>query len=92
MSSVIAVPVVLLTWTDRLTTPKEWSGVNIDDFPALKKWLFKLLERPGFEKGRHVPEEHKAFDLAKLTEEEMEEKAAGGRAWVQASMKEEAKQ
>ncbi|ROW06079.1 hypothetical protein VMCG_04566 [Cytospora schulzeri] len=69
----------------------KWSGVNIDEFPALKKWLFKLLERPGFEKGRHVPSEHKAFELFNSTEEELDKKAEAGRAWVQAGMKADAK-
>ncbi|ROW15508.1 hypothetical protein VPNG_02219 [Cytospora leucostoma] len=68
-----------------------WCGVDIDDFPALKKWLEKLLERPGFEKGRHVPKPHKAFELAKASEEEIEKTAAAARAWVQASMKDDAK-
>lgn len=65
--------------------------MNIDEFPNLKKWLFTLLERPGFEKGRHVPSEHKAFEYFKLSEEELNAKAEAGRAWVQAQMKEDAK-
>ncbi|KAK7749797.1 Glutathione S-transferase 2 [Cytospora paraplurivora] len=69
----------------------KWSGVDIDEFPALKKWVEKLLERPGFEKGRHVPKPHKAFELAKASEEEIEKTAAASRAWVQASMKDDAK-
>jgi glutathione S-transferase len=74
-----------------VTTTKEWSGVDIDEFPALKKWLHKLLERPGFEKGRHVPSKHIAFELAKQSEEELEKKAEAGRTWVQAGMKSIAK-
>lgn len=69
----------------------KWSGVDIDEFPALKKWLHKLLERPGFEKGRHVPSKHIAFELAKQSEEELEKKAEAGRTWVQAGMKSIAK-
>lgn len=70
---------------------QEWAGVNIDEFPSLKAWLHKLLERPGFEKGRHVPSQHSAFELAKLSDEELDAKAAGSRAWVQRGMKEDAK-
>lgn len=65
--------------------------MDIDEFPSLKKWLFKLLERPGFEKGRHVPSQHKAFEMAKMSEEELEARAAGPRAWVQQGMKDDAK-
>lgn len=70
--------------------PKEWSGIDINEFPHLKKWLYQLLERPGFEKGRHVPTEHKAFKMAELPEEELQKLAAGPRAWVQAGMKQDA--
>lgn len=69
----------------------EWAGIDIEEFPALKKWLFELLKRPGFEAGRHVPTPHTAFDLAKLSEAELDEKAHGSRAWVQAGMKADAK-
>lgn len=69
----------------------EWAGINIDEFPHLKTWLYKLLERPGFEKGRHVPSQHKAFEMAKLSEEELEAMASGPRAWIQQGMKEDAK-
>lgn len=71
--------------------PAEWAGVDIDEFPALKKWLHKLLERPGFEKGRHVPSHHNAFELAKLSHEELDEKAAYHRGWVQKGMQADAK-
>ncbi|KUI60081.1 Disulfide-bond oxidoreductase YfcG [Cytospora mali] len=69
----------------------KWAGVDIDEFPALKKWLYTLLERPGFEKGRNVPSEHAAFEVAKLSEEELDKKAEASRNWVQAGMKADAK-
>lgn len=65
--------------------------MDIDEFPALKRWLYELLERPGFEKGRHVPSKHNALELAKHSEEELEKKAEASRAWVQAGMKADAK-
>merc|ERR1712054_360627 len=67
-----------------------WAGVEIDDFPALKKWLYKLLERPGFEAGRHVPTKHTAFEQMKKSPEELEEDAKAGQKWVQAGMKQDA--
>lgn len=80
-----------LSETDQHVSSTEWAGVDIDEFPNLKKWLFKLLKRPGFEKGRNVPSEHKAFELAKLSDEELDAKASGSRAWVQNGMQEDAK-
>lgn len=68
-----------------------WAGVSLDEFPALHKWLYALLERPGFEKGRHVPTRHVAFDLAKLSAEEMDKKAEETRKWVQSGMQADAK-
>ncbi|ROT35541.1 glutathione S-transferase GstA [Sodiomyces alkalinus F11] len=68
-----------------------WSGIDIEEFPTLKTWLYKLLERPGFEKGRHVPDRHTAFEQKKLSPEDMEKQAAAARAWVQSGMKEDAR-
>lgn len=82
--------IVPFTCADRCCLTKEWSGIDINEFPSLKKWLYSLLERPGFEKGRNVPTEHKAFKMAELSEEELEKMAAGPRAWVQAGMKQDA--
>ncbi|PHH84010.1 hypothetical protein CDD83_2649 [Cordyceps sp. RAO-2017] len=67
----------------------DWAGIGLDEFPHLERWLAKLLERPGFEAGRHVPEPHRAFD--KLTEEERDRKAEAARGWVQSGMKADAK-
>jgi glutathione S-transferase len=67
-----------------------WSGVNIDDFPALKAWEERMTNRPGVEKGRHVPDRHAIKELLK-DPKKMEEHAAKSRAWVQAGMKDDAK-
>lgn len=69
---------------------KEWAGVDLGEFPKLEKWVYDLLARPGFEAGRNVPAPHTAFDSAKLTEEEIDAKAAEARNWVQAGMKSDA--
>lgn len=37
-----------------------------------------------------MPTEHNAFKMAEMPEEELDELAAGARAWVQAGMKEDA--
>ncbi|KAI0124300.1 glutathione S-transferase [Xylariales sp. AK1849] len=67
-----------------------WAGVNVDEFPALKEWRDKLLQRPGVEKGRHVPSPHRMLEQSKLSEEELDKAAVNARAWVQAGMKQDA--
>ncbi|KAI5865428.1 glutathione S-transferase [Durotheca rogersii] len=68
-----------------------WAGVDIEEFPLLKQWVERMLKRPGVEKGRNVPSSHPYESHQGLTEEELDEKAAVGRKWIQASMKEDAK-
>lgn len=67
-----------------------WSGIDIDEFPALKAWEDRMASRPGVEKGRHVPDPHKIKELLK-NKEEMERHAEETRKWVQAGMKEDTK-
>lgn len=68
----------------------ELARVDIEEFPNVKAWLFRLLERPGFERGRNIPTKHAAFEWAKLSEEELDAMSAGSKAWIQKSMKEDA--
>jgi len=76
----------LLTQSDR----KDWAGVSLDDFPHLNEWLERLLARPGIEKGRNVPSRHTAFDLKKLSKEELDKHAKESAKWVQEGMKQDA--
>ncbi|KAJ2983070.1 hypothetical protein NQ176_g968 [Zarea fungicola] len=69
----------------------KWAGVDIEEFPSLKTWLYELLKRPGFEAGRNVPTPQTAFEQNKLSEAELDARAAGARGWVQAGMKADAK-
>jgi glutathione S-transferase len=71
--------------------PKGSLSLDIEEFPHLKKWLYALLERPGFERGRNVPTKHKAFDVLKLSEEEKEKQAEANRAWILKGMQDDAK-
>ena len=48
-----------------------------------------MTNRPGVEKGRHVPDYHGIKDLLK-DKEKMEKHAAESRKWVQAGMKQDA--
>jgi glutathione S-transferase len=63
--------------------------VEIDDFPTLKAWEERMTNRPGVEKGRHVPDHHGIKDLLK-DKEKMDKHAADARKWVQAGMKQDA--
>ena len=65
-----------------MLTTADWAGISIEEFPHLKTWLFKMLARPGVEKGRHVPKHHGAFD--KISEEEKEKAAKQTSSWVMA--------
>ncbi|KAK6072961.1 glutathione S-transferase [Seiridium cupressi] len=67
------------------------SGVDISEFPALKKWRDLLLTRPGLEKGRHVPSPHKSLDQEKMSEEEIAAAAKKNASWIQTGMKDDAK-
>lgn len=71
-------------------TSAGWSGVDLDEFPHLKAWDERMLQRPGVEKGRHVPSRHAIKDLLK-DPAKMEEKAKEAREWVQKGMKDDAK-
>jgi glutathione S-transferase len=64
----------------------EFSGIpSIDEFPAIKSWLYKLLTRPAFERGRNVPKPHVYLALNELSEE-LDERAQYGVKWNQDAM------
>ncbi|KAH6694294.1 glutathione S-transferase domain-containing protein [Leptodontidium sp. MPI-SDFR-AT-0119] len=67
-----------------------WSGIDLDEFPAVKSWMYKLLKRPGFETGRHVPTRNTFLDMLNQSTEEIEVQAAPYLEWVQNSMKDDA--
>jgi glutathione S-transferase len=46
----------------------EWSGVNIDGLPGLKRWLDLVGARPAVQKGRAVPPPPTAEERAKNVE------------------------
>ena len=56
-------------------TAAAWAGIDIDEFPHLKKWDERMLARPGVERGRHVPSPHRVKEMSK---EEMEKQAQEG--------------
>ena len=46
--------------------------MDIDEFPHLKAWEERMVQRPGVERGRHVPSPHRMKEMSK---EEMEKLA-----------------
>ncbi|GIJ89411.1 hypothetical protein Asppvi_008351 [Aspergillus pseudoviridinutans] len=66
-----------------------WAGVDINEFPHLKAWEDRMAQRPGIEKGRHVPSPHNVKERTK-DKESIEKHAAEIRAWVQEGMKSDA--
>jgi glutathione S-transferase len=71
-------------------TSAGWSGVDIDEFPALKAWDDRMLARPAVEKGRHVPNPHTIKELLK-DPEATKKHAEEARKWVQSGMAADAK-
>ncbi|CAI7655883.1 unnamed protein product [Penicillium manginii] len=67
-----------------------WAGIDIEEFPHLKAWEERMAQRPGTEKGRHVPSPHTVKEVLK-DKAATEKAAAESRAWVQQGMKEDAK-
>jgi glutathione S-transferase len=49
-----------------------------------------MLQRPGVEKGRHVPDRHTIKETLK-NKEQAEKQAAENRKWIQAGMKDDTK-
>ncbi|POS68758.1 glutathione S-transferase, partial [Diaporthe helianthi] len=73
------------------TTAFKYSGLSqIDEFPHVKEWMYKLLARPGFEKGRNVPSPHIYLQLNELSHEELKKIGRGRSGWIQEAMKRDA--
>lgn len=71
--------------------PPEYSGLSsIDEFPHVKKWLYTLLVRPGFEEGRNAPGPHRYLKMNEMSEEELNEMAASLGTWITDAMKRDA--
>jgi len=69
----------------------KWAGIELDDFPSLKAWVVRMLERPGVQKGANVPSPHPMAKHTQMSDEEMDKMAAKTRDWVQSGMAEDAK-
>lgn len=63
---------------------------QIDEFPHVKNWMYRLLARPGFEKGRNVPGPHIYLQLNELPDEELKRLGRERSGWIQEAMKHDA--
>jgi len=66
-----------------------WAGVDVDEFPHLKKWEERMAERPALEKGRHVPSPHTIKETLK-DPEKMKSISESSKAWIQSGMAKDA--
>lgn len=67
-----------------------WAGVDIEEFPNLKKWEEMLYARPAVKKGCDVPKPLKIKEMLK-DKELMEKHANQGSQWIVSGMKEDEK-
>ena len=67
-----------------------WAGVDIEEFPNLKKWEEMLYARPAVKKGCDVPKPLKIKEMLK-DKEEMEKHAKQGSQWIVSGMQDDAK-
>lgn len=67
-----------------------WAGIDIEEFPNVKKWEELMAQREAVEKGRHVPTPHTIKEV--LKDKAAQEKAAkDAQAWIQPGMAADAK-
>ena len=67
-----------------------WAGVNIDEFPELKKWSERMLAIPEVAKGNEVPVPSKILSILK-DPKETEEYAKHHSRWIMKGQEEDAK-
>ncbi|KAF2772930.1 glutathione S-transferase II [Teratosphaeria nubilosa] len=67
-----------------------WAGVDIEEFPELKKWEDRMWARPAVQKGANVPDPYKMKELL-ADKEKMARHAADSKQWIQQGMKDDAK-
>jgi len=67
-----------------------WAGVDIEEFPHLKKWEEMLYSRPAMKKGCDVPKPLKIKELLK-NKELAEQHAKQGSQWIVSGMQQDSK-
>jgi len=67
-----------------------WAGVDIDEFPTLKKWKERMMERPAVAKGNDVPQPSKMKEFLG-DEKKLDEYAKKSSGWILKGMKDDEK-
>lgn len=65
-----------------------WAGIDLSDFKHLQDWEERLVKRPGFEKGRNVPEPQ--THRGPVDPKKAEEAAKNASAWIMEGQKRDA--
>ena len=68
-----------------------WAGVDINEFPNLKKWEEMMYARPGVKKGGDLPKPLKIKEMMAKSPEEAEKYAKETSKWVMSGMDEDKK-
>ena len=68
-----------------------WAGVDIDEFPNLKKWEEMISERAAVKKGCDVPKPMKIKERMNQDPKKLEEMAANARKWIVQGMEDDKK-
>ncbi|MCJ1387701.1 hypothetical protein MMC18_000544 [Xylographa bjoerkii] len=67
-----------------------WAGIDIDEFPHLKAWEARMMERPAVNKGRNIPDKDRMPELA-ANKELAESSAREASKWVMKGQEADAK-
>lgn len=68
-----------------------WAGVDINEFPNVKKWEEMLTSRPGVKKGCDIPKPLKIKEMLAKSPEEAEAYAKNASKWIMQGMDEDKK-
>ena len=68
-----------------------WAGVDIEEFPNVKKWEEMLSAREGVSKGSNVPKELKIKEKLKQDPKSLDEYAKKSSQWIMGGMAEDKK-
>jgi len=68
-----------------------WAGVEIDEFPNVKKWEEMMSAREGVSKGSAVPKPLKIKEMLKKNPQELDEYAKNASKWIMQGMDEDKK-
>jgi glutathione S-transferase len=68
-----------------------WAGINIDEFPNVKKWEETLSSRPGVKKGSNVPKTLKIKERLAQDPKSMDGYAKKASQWIMQGMQQDSK-